>query len=152
MPTIPNPTSSILALDVGDKRVGIATASAAARLPKPLKTLERGPGFFDELRNIIDAEAIGIIVVGLPRGLDGQTTRQTAATETFLAELRQQINLPVETQDEALTSRQAEAELLAGGKQYRRADIDALAAAYILEDFLADLNRLIEPSERSAKQ
>lgn len=129
-------TSSILALDVGDKRVGVARASLIARLPEPLTTLQRGPAFFEELRRIMADEDAATLVVGLPRGLDGQTTAQTETTRAFVAELEQQIDRPVHLQDEALTSKKARAELDAGKKQYRRSDIDALAATYILEDFL----------------
>jgi putative Holliday junction resolvase len=127
-------------LDVGDKRVGVARASLAARLPEPLTTLQRGDAFFDELRKIIEAEAISALVVGLPRGLSSQETQQTQVTEDFVVELRKHINLPIHWQDEALTSQKAKAMLQSAGKQYQRADVDALAAAYILEDFLAEQN------------
>lgn len=132
--------SSILALDVGDKRVGVAVASLVARLPRPLTTLQRSDGFFEELRRFIRSEEAGEIVVGLPRGLDGQPTRQTEATERFVAQLKRETGLPVYLQDEALTSKQAETEL-AGRKQTgAKGDIDALAAVYILEDYLAGYN------------
>ena len=75
MPATPDPTGSILALDVGDKRVGVARASLIARLPEPLVTLKRGEQFFAELERIIDQEAVTGIVVGLPRGLNGQSGR-----------------------------------------------------------------------------
>jgi putative Holliday junction resolvase len=136
MPVTPNSTGSILALDVGDKRVGVARASLIARLPAPLTTLQRGETFFEELQRIVANEDAAALVVGLPRGLDGQTTAQTQATEAFVADLKQYIDRPVHLQDEALTSKKARAELDAGKKQYRRGDIDALAATYILEDFL----------------
>lgn len=130
--------SSVLALDVGTKRVGVAVASLAARLPRPLTTLERGDDFFAQLAEIVNSEEIGTLVIGWPRGLDGQDTAQTAATETFEAELKQHFDgLPIDRQDEALTSKQAEAELQARGKAYERGDIDALAANYILADWLA---------------
>lgn len=137
MPTTPH---SILALDVGDKRVGVAVASMAARLPRPLTTLERGDDCFEELRNIIRSEDAGMVVVGLPRGLDGQSTGQTEATEHFVSELKREVDLPVRLQDEALTSKQAEAELSKRGSAHAKGDIDALAATYILEDFLAGYN------------
>jgi putative Holliday junction resolvase len=138
MPTAHN---SILALDVGDKRVGVAVASLVARLPRPLTTLSRGDSFFKELEQIIAKEDIGEIVVGLPRGLDGQSTRQTVTTKDFVVQLRQQCGLPIQMQDEALTSRQAEAELTAQGKTPAKGEIDALAATYILEDFLVSYNK-----------
>lgn len=138
MPTTP---SSVLALDVGDRRVGVAVASLAARLPRPLTTLQRGDGFFKELQRIIQAEEVGQLVVGLPRGLDGQSTSQTAATERFVAQLRDECDLPIHLQDEALTSKQAEHELAARGGPAAKGDIDALAATYILADFLASYNK-----------
>ncbi|HVX47863.1 MAG TPA: Holliday junction resolvase RuvX [Candidatus Saccharimonadales bacterium] len=137
---MPATHNSILALDVGDKRVGVAVASVVARLPRPLVTVMRGKDCLKELSDIIDKEDAGEIVVGLPRGLDGQPTAQTEATESFVAELKKSIDLPVHLQDEAVTSRQAEAELNARGQSYEKGDIDALAATYILEDFLNGYN------------
>jgi putative Holliday junction resolvase len=130
-------TSSILGLDVGGKRVGVAVASLAARLPTPLVTLERNDGFFVELADIIKAEGAEALVVGLPRGMEGQHTAQTGEIETFARSLSGHFGLPVHMQDEALTSKHAEAELEALGKPYVRGDIDALAATYILQDWLA---------------
>jgi putative Holliday junction resolvase len=138
MPITPDPTGAILALDVGDKRVGVARASLAARLPGPLTTLERGAGFFGQLQRILSEEHVAAIVVGLPRSLDGQETNQTKATRTFIDELHERAGVPIHLQDEALTSRKASEELEASGRPYQRGDIDALAATYILEDFLAE--------------
>ncbi len=135
MPATP---SSVLALDVGAKRVGVAVASRVARLPQPLITLERNDSFFADLKRIVETETADTLVVGLPRGLEGQSTTQTAATEAFIEQLRQHFSIPIHLQDEALTSKQAEAELQTRGKPYKRGDIDALAATYILQDFLTD--------------
>lgn len=137
---MPDP-SSVLALDVGDRRVGVAVASLVARLPRPLTTLDRGANFFNELKKLIVSENAGQLVVGLPRGLDGQSTGQTEATERFVAELRREIDLPIHLQDEALTSRQAEAQLQTRRGGHAKADIDALAAVIILDDFLAGYNK-----------
>lgn len=136
--------TSVIALDVGDRRVGVAVASLAARLPRPLTTLLRDDNFFPKLSNIIAEESIAALVIGFPRGLQGQHTAQTRAIEDFSAELRQQVSVPLYMQDEALTSRQAETELNARGKPYIRGDIDALAATYILEDFLARNHDMLE--------
>lgn len=129
---------SVLALDVGSKRVGLAVASMEARLPRPLTTLLRGENFFKELKEVIRQEAVTDLIVGLPRGLDGQSTEQTAEIERFSAQLQAEIDLPVHFQDEAVTSKQAEDELQSRGKTYEKSDIDALAATYILEDWLAN--------------
>jgi putative Holliday junction resolvase len=136
---MPTTNSSILALDVGDKRVGVAITSRAARLPRPLTTLERGEKFLDRLREVIMSESVDTIVVGLPRNLDSQHTAQTVAIESFTDKLSAEFkNLKIYSQDEALTSHQAETELQGRGKTYQKADIDSLAAVYILEDWLAD--------------
>jgi putative holliday junction resolvase len=128
--------SSILGMDVGEKRVGLAVTSLEAKLPQPLRTIDRST-VFDELPAIIEEENIMHLVIGLPRNLSGRSTAQTKATESFVDELRQHITLPITLQDEAVTSKQAEAELKARGKTYRREEIDALAAVYLLEDYLA---------------
>jgi putative Holliday junction resolvase len=129
---------SVIGLDVGGKRIGVAVASLDVRLPRPLATLERGADFFNALRDLVKAESAGELVVGLPRGLDGQHTAQTAEAEAFARELGEHFELPIHMQDEALTSKHAEAELEARGKPYRRGDIDSLAAVYILQDWLAE--------------
>ena len=134
--------NAILALDVGAKRVGVAIASLAARLPRPLITLEQNDTLFPTLEDIIELEGVGAIIVGFPRGLQGQHTQQTEAIESFTTSLRQQFAMPIHYQDEALTSKKAEAELKARRKAYEKGDIDALAATYILEDFLKEDSNL----------
>jgi len=131
--------SSILGLDVGDRRVGVAAATLEAGLARPLTTLQQDEGFPAALEQIVKSENAEALVVGLPRGLDGQVTAQTQAAETFANGLRERYaDLTVYLQDEAVTSKKAEAELQARGKPYQRGDIDALAATYILEDWLAE--------------
>lgn len=127
---------NILALDVGEKRVGLAITNTLARLPRPFRTLVRDDTFWRELENIISSESVDEVVVGLPRSLEGNETAQTAASRAFVEELGSKFDLPVHFQDEALTSAKAEKELNARGKKFTKGDIDALAATYILEDYL----------------
>jgi putative Holliday junction resolvase len=86
---------------------------------------------------VTEQGAVGL-VIGLPRGLDGQETAQTRAVREFAEQLKPAVQLPYYWQDEAVTSRQAEEELKSRGKPYQKGDIDALSATYILEDFLRD--------------
>lgn len=127
---------TILALDVGGARIGVALADGVARLAKPAGALPHDDHIFTQLRELCTREQVQRIVVGLPRGLDGQETAQTAQVRAFAAALSQHIALPLSWQDEAVTSVQAEAELRGRGKPYAKGDIDALAATYILEDYL----------------
>lgn len=141
MPTVPK---TVIALDVGSQRIGVAIASLEARLPRPLLTLTATDNDLQEqLQAIIEREAVGHIVVGLPRGMAGQQTAQTESTLQFAENLKNQLRIPIDMQDESVTSKQAEAELESRGKPYQRGDIDALAATYILEDWLAGHTEVI---------
>ncbi len=129
---------TVIALDVGERRIGVAVANVHARLASPLTTLLNTENIYQDIHDLLDQHAAKVLVVGLPRGLDGQHTAQTVVVEEFKAALEQTLAIPVYWQDEAMTSRQAESELEARGKPYKKEDIDALSATYILEDFMRD--------------
>ncbi len=129
--------ASILALDVGGTRIGVARADAELKFANPLATLLNDATFPEQLAALIAEHNVQTVVVGLPRGLQGQETAQTQICRAFAENLSQVLEIPVELQDEAATSVKAEAELTQRGKPYEKADIDALAATYILEDYLA---------------
>lgn len=127
---------TILALDVGAARIGLALAGRAARLAAPYKTIANTPDSIEQLRTICQQEDVQAVVIGLPRGMSGQETAQTVAVRAYGAQLAAALPVAVAWQDEALTSVKAEEELTRRGKPYRKEDIDALAATYILEDYL----------------
>lgn len=129
-------SGAVMALDVGNRRIGVALAHPTARLAQPLITLNRSNTTFDDIQKLIAEHNVDRIAVGLPRSLDGNITQQTRDTILFINQLKEVTTIPVFEQDEALTSKQAEAELIARAKPYTKADIDALAATYILQDFL----------------
>lgn len=129
--------SNTLAMDIGDVRVGMAWAHADVRVPVSLATLLRTTAtFWDDLKTVIKQYDISHLVLGLPRGLDGQETAQTAAVRAFAQELATHTTLPIEWQDEALTSVKAEDVLNASTKPFAKEDVDALAACFILSDYL----------------
>lgn len=126
-----------LGLDVGEVRVGVAMARSDLRIPVPLTTLSRKANdFWEQVQNLIKHNDIGEIIIGLPRGLDGQETAQTASARAFGTELASYTTIPLKWQDEALTSVKAEDTLIKSGKPYIKTDIDALAACYILNDYI----------------
>ncbi len=127
---------SAMALDVGSRRIGVALADPIARLAQPLLTLERSDRTLDDIQTLIIKHNVSDIAIGLPRSLDGNITQQTRDTMLFINQLKTVVKIPIYEQDEALTSRQAEAELIKRARPYTKADIDALAATYILQDFL----------------
>ncbi len=121
----------ILALDVGTKRVGVARASLEARLPQPLKTVATAEAI-EQLKEIISDGQVEMIVAGLPRNLSGQDTEQTRWVRDFVAKAKAELGLPFYWQDEALTSHEVQSR----NPGAKISDIDAQAAAIILEDFL----------------
>lgn len=129
---------TLLGLDVGAQRVGVSLARLDVAIPQPLTTLDATDSIHDRIAGLVDEHQSAAIVVGWPRGLAGQSTGQTQTVESFVEALRQVVDVPVHLQDEALTSQKAEAELSARRKPFTREDIDALAATYILEDYIAD--------------
>jgi putative Holliday junction resolvase len=129
---------TILALDVGEKRIGVAIATVGLSFAHPLTTLLHDETIWEQLTHLVDDNNSGMFVVGLPRGMSGQETAQTRSSEVFMEQLRANIGLPVHPQDESVTSIKAEAELQSRGKPYEKGDIDALAATYILEDYLTE--------------
>ncbi len=128
-----------LGLDYGSKRVGLATGNDQARLATPLSTLPNGDLLMSQLAALCKQEAIDQIVIGLPRGLDGQMTEQSELITLFAKHAHERLRLPVHLQDEAVTSEVAEEHLKASGRNYRKSDIDQVAAALILQDFLNNL-------------
>lgn len=128
--------SNILALDVGQARVGVAIAGNLARLPRPLTTLKTSESLIEQIAEIVKTEDVSEVIVGLPRNLKGEDTEQTKSTREFAKQLEEQLPVNVHFQDEALTTKKAAAEL----REYKRIrpeiTLDALAAVYILEDYL----------------
>lgn len=125
-----------LALDVGGRRIGMAVGDTEIKVPRILPTLTVDNHVFEQLTDIVTYEGVDTIVIGYPRNLSGETTEQTLITETFVTSLKQHIDIPVEYQDETLTSIRAEEILRQRGKPYEKSDIDAESAAIILQDFL----------------
>lgn len=125
--------AGILGIDYGAARVGLATAAAGSTLSTPHGTVAP---------NAVDAVIAGlepqVIVIGLPRSLDGEDTAQTDEVRRFAGNLKVGAAMVV-FQDEAGTSSVATDRLKAGGRPYRREDIDAEAAAIILQDYLDGL-------------
>ena len=136
--------NSIIALDVGERRIGVALASLQARLSAPFVTIDRKKTIdaLKEIENIVKKHHVQTVVVGLPRGLEGQETDQTRLVRAFAVSLESILqDIPVELIDEAVTSAEAEARLQSRGKPYDKGDIDAEAAAIILQDYLSQCER-----------
>jgi len=127
---------NFLSLDVGKARIGVAIANSISRLPSPLTTLRNDGDFLSTLKTIIYENQINELVIGLPKNLDDDETEQTAWLRVFYEDLKSKIDLPMHLENESLSSVRAENDLKAVGRTYAKEDIDALAACYILDDFI----------------
>jgi len=123
-----------LALDVGDRRIGLAVGDDAHGLSRPLPTLVRRSVVKDlaEIERIAREESVDALVIGLPLTLAGDEGHQAERGRRF-ATASEKLGLPVRLYDERHTSTEAE---LRGAR-----DLDAGAATILLEDFLAQRAR-----------
>ena len=136
----------IVGLDVGTRRIGVAISDASGTLARPVKTLTIGALdsrsvdlVVQEIERLgMENDSIDGVVVGLPRRLDGSANDMTRKVDTFATHLKTRLAVPVVLQDERLTSREAESRLAVREKDWRarKAKIDSMAAAIILQDYL----------------
>jgi putative Holliday junction resolvase len=121
----------ILAIDYGTARAGCAISDPSGTVVRPLGIVE--PPDPDALAEIAREQGAELIVVGLPVNLAGEEGSQAALTDEFRAELQRRLDAPVEAYDERLTTRMAAASRRAGATSPE----DSLAAAHLLEGYLA---------------
>jgi len=126
---------AIIALDVGEKRIGVAVADPGIRIAIAYDTILVDGTEYDQIRRLIIAEGASTLVVGYPRNQSGEPTLQTKYVEQVADQLKGDVASLV-FQDESLTSVKAEELLKRQKKPYQKADIDALAASLILQDYL----------------
>ena len=140
-----------LGVDYGRKRVGLALSDASGMLARPWKTLavagiDRQAGELARAVEALAAESDGlsVIVIGLPRRLSGEANEQTAVVEQLAARLAKHTAVSIALQDERLTSHEAEELLSRREKDWRKrkSQLDAVAAALILQDYLDARPRL----------
>jgi putative Holliday junction resolvase len=138
-------TGRVLAIDVGARRVGLAISDASRTLARPLEAIavSSEADAVDRVARRIaqlhtEDEGIATIVVGMPSALNGTPTPQTAKVQAFIARLTTRTPLPIVTEDERLSSREAESRLALREKDWRKrkAQLDAASAAVFLQDYL----------------
>jgi putative Holliday junction resolvase len=121
----------VLALDYGTARIGCAISDPTGTLATPLPVIE--PPEPRSVTELVAEHGVERVVVGLPLHLSGEEGAQAGLTRTFCAELEVMLDVPVETYDERLTTKMAEASRREGAS----APADSLAAAHLLQTYLA---------------
>ncbi|MBR3264059.1 endolytic transglycosylase MltG [Candidatus Saccharibacteria bacterium] len=128
----------IIGLDVGTRRIGVATADTNVRIAVPKTTVIVNNGYeFAEIARIARANNTDLFVLGMPRSNEGNETAQSDYVREFARSLKGAIpSAKIRFQDESLTSVEAEKRLKSRKKGYKKEDIDMESAAIILQDFI----------------
>jgi putative Holliday junction resolvase len=134
-----------LALDVGDRRIGVAVGDEASRIAKPLTVIHRSSRVDDVSRiaELVREQGAGALVIGHPLNADGTVGPQAEHIERYARALIEELqakglDLPGILWDEYGSTQRAQEAMIAGGRgaKRRRARIDAVAAAVILQEYL----------------
>lgn len=130
----------IMALDVGDRRVGVAVSDPLRIIARSLSVVKRDTDVsaVEQIQALIHEHDVGRLIVGLPRSLSGGIGPQAQAVEAFARELESAVEVPLEMWDERLSTITAARMLTERGQSARdqKKTIDAVAAAVILQDYL----------------
>ena len=130
----------VLAIDHGTKRMGIALSDPSGMIALPLEFIPAEPfnAFLDRLKKLIQEKEVEMILVGMPRNMDGSYGPAAAKVREFVAVLKETIAIPIQTWDERLTSAQANRFLIQAdvSRKDRKQKVDQAAAAILLQSFL----------------
>lgn len=134
------PLGRVMALDLGEKRIGVALSDPTCTIARSHAVLPRTSRLadFEKICQIIEENGVALLVVGLPIPLSGVEGQMVAWVRDYTADLGRRLTIPVEFWDESFSTVQAQASLRARGKKAKqqRGWVDAVAAAFILQDYL----------------
>jgi len=135
----------ILALDHGTKRIGVAVSDEMKVIASPLEHIPAEPfaDFLARLKEIVREKEVELIVIGMPRNMDGSYGPAALKVQEFVAVLKDAITIPIKTLDERLTTVQAQKFLIQGNvrREKRKEKVDKTAAAILLQGYLDSLAR-----------
>ena len=133
----------ILAIDHGTHRIGIAISDELKMIAQPLEFIpaEPFPDFLARLKVLLAEKEVELILVGLPRNMDGTFGPAAQKVQDFVATLRSNVAVPIKTWDERLTSVQANRILIQANvrRDKRKQKVDKMAAAILLQSYLDGL-------------
>jgi putative Holliday junction resolvase len=130
----------ILALDHGTRRIGVAVSDEMKLIAQPLEYILAEPfaDFLKRLKEILKEKEIELIIIGMPRNMDGSYGPAALKVKDFVAALNNAITIPIKTLDERLTTVQAQKFLIQGNvrREKRKEKVDQTAAAILLQSYL----------------
>jgi len=133
----------ILALDHGTKRIGVAVSDELKMIAQPVEYILAEPfaNFLTRLKELIQQKEVELILIGMPRNMDGSYGPAAQKVQDFVGVLRDALTVPIKVWDERLTSAQANRVLIQGGvrRDKRKEKVDKMAAAILLQGYLDSL-------------
>jgi putative Holliday junction resolvase len=130
----------ILGIDYGQKRIGVAISDEMGIVATPLGNVEENGvnAAVAAIAKMVSERAVGKIVVGLPRNMDGSLGAKAQETQAFVEKLKARVKIPIQTWDERLTTKAAERVLIKANvsRKKRREVVDKMAAQMILQSYL----------------
>lgn len=133
----------LMALDIGDKRIGVALSDPGQMLARGVQVIRRGSREDDvaAIASLVKEHEVEKIIVGHPRKMNGTVGEQARKVEAYAAALQEVIEVPFVFWDEGLSSVRAQQAMIEAGKKRRerKRRLDAVAAAVILQDYLDSL-------------
>jgi putative Holliday junction resolvase len=133
----------ILAIDHGTKRMGIALSDELKLLAQPIEFIPAEPfsQFLTRLKELLHDKEVELILVGMPRNMNGSYGPAALKVQDFVATLKNAVAIPIKLWDERLTSAQANRFLIEGNvrREKRKEKVDKMAAAILLQSYLDSL-------------
>jgi len=133
----------VLGLDHCSKRIGVAISDPMKMIAQPLEYIPAEPfaGFLSRLKDILREKEVEMIIVGMPRNMDGTYGPAALKVQDFTAALKNAVTIPIKLVDERLTSVQANRLLIQGNvrRDKRKEKVDKMAAAILLQSYLDGL-------------
>ena len=129
-----------MGIDLGEARIGLALSDDLGMLAHPLETIQvkATPDVLGRIAGLVDREKVEIIILGMPRNMDGSYGPAAEKVQTFVGVLKTAITVPIKLWDERLTSSQANKILIQSGvrRDKRKEKVDKMAAAILLQSYL----------------
>jgi putative Holliday junction resolvase len=130
----------IMALDIGDRTIGVACSDEDFILASPVETIQRRGPKADSMRvdTLVRERGVTLVVAGLPLTLRGDLGPQSVKVQEFVETLKRRLKVPIQMWDERLSTREAERTLIAAdmSRARRKEVIDQMAAVLILQTYL----------------
>ena len=128
-------TTRILAIDPGERRVGLAVSDPLGITAQGLETFDRkGADLMDHLRSVVETYEVGEVVVGHPVSMSGRPNRTSIEAQALARRIEETIGVSVKLWDERLSS--AEARRVLAGSRAKKGSVDRIAAVLILQSYL----------------